>query len=239
MTIDATSASDARPARRTLLTTAAWTVPVIAAAVATPARAASITAVAVCDPSLNNGAALPTIAGSWGPQAGLEQIGGEYETGYTSTGFQSWKDNASLSGDKDFLATYTFEAARGGVYELEFIVNTSAGNGTGGASGSAPQGVTVGIGAEVFVDVRTNARDNYNPTQSVDGQVQVAWWDGYSASHTATYTAVDGGLVTIDARFSLAARGGAGENGTDAQVNDDIVLSRPTFRQIGCVPDSV
>lgn len=95
MTLDASPAVRSIPARRTILTTAAWSIPVIAAAVATPARAASTTVAVDCQ--VTNGSwSVPGgnlyADGSQGIPAGN---GGNYTTGWTPTKPGIWNGSST------------------------------------------------------------------------------------------------------------------------------------------------
>lgn len=211
--------------RRTIIQGAAWSVPVIAVAAAAPAFAASGGPVADACDGANTGTTSTVVQGTWGPETGLVEEGGAYETDFTPTGFQSYWNNESLTSETTFTATYTFTATKSTDYLISFDINTSPGNGIGGAMGSAAQGVVVTAGSETLASVRTHDRTDYSAP---------AWWDPSSTPVAAPYFSALGGPVTITFTFTLAPRGGASEGGTDATVNDDIIVTTPTVVQTGC-----
>lgn len=219
--------------RRTVMKTAAWSVPVVAMAVTAPMAAASTTPF-VC-PELNTGSFIYNLA------AGTLQDGSGVETG---NGWNGWKNGVYWEGPKfprsvpgllsiqnnaarttqsshpDAVFTYTatFAVESGKPYAVAFAVLGAAANRTEQfPSGRENEYQKL----EFSVDGDLLWADATKPVEDLPGNLTV---EHGSFDVTRVVTSVQT-TMTIEFRFTLPPKIG----GSLDAANDDIIISLPTL----------
>lgn len=203
----------ADPSRRTVLTGAAWSVPIIATTMAAPLAVASqncpelLARVNWSDRNRIQGPGLVSASAS-----------GPYAWSATTAGlpyFVAMSDNYSTTVWTVHEVTATFDVVQGESYDFSFGVTSNYGS--GGMSNS--QRIEVIVGGETLYQGATRLapagfvtlpRVSSPPTSSNITFTNVP----------LTYVASQTGTVTFTYRLSLAPR---------ADINDDIYFTTPTF----------
>lgn len=201
---------------------AAWSVPVIAAAIATPLAAASTPAF-VC-PNISN-SSLWTVTS---PVSGALGNGSNRWNTTLTPGvhlFQSEADNRTQGWGAAYatsLTATTFEAVAGATYTFAFTVR--AGYGNNQMSRSGPQRISVIVGGQTLWTGNTRASVPEFP-----GGVQLPIANNVAnvtaQTYTVNFTAPTSGPTAFQYQFVVP---GAAISANPAGANDDIWISIPT-----------
>jgi len=191
-----------RISRRTLVKGAAWSVPVIAAAVSAPLASAST----VACPDISQ----PAV---WGPfEVASGTPGGRQEDILAPNFFEFWSENGDTATTVAVIRKRTTIAVQAGkTYTFTFQADMNYGKWD--ITQAVPSAIALNVnGTQIW------------QAQSRTGALPV--WSGGSAPHnygtyTATFTATTTGTVPVDINFAM------GTKPNPALANDDIRISTP------------
>lgn len=216
------------PTRRTVLRAAAWSLPVVAAAVATPLTAASTPALPAC-------AFLPTVSAAWtleDPRSGRNQDAGANNSWRTvdgRLGYRQYNDNfyrVTNAAAVDYVSaiTATFDAVEGVTYVFTFFL-------LGNVAAAQTQIVTT---MDVTIGGTSQQRFSTKPAQSAGTQVPMGPVNATTGSQqfSVTWIAPTSGPTTFEYVWTMPPVAATG-----ITYNDDIWVSLPVISQPdGCDP---
>ncbi|GGM61577.1 hypothetical protein [Microbacterium saperdae] len=227
---DDAEATPPPPTRRTVVRAAAWSLPVIAAAVATPLTAASTAALPAC-------AFLPATSAAWAledPRSGRNQDAGANNSWRTvdgRLGYRQYNDNfyrVTNAAAVDYVSaiTATFDAVAGVTYVFTFSL-------LGNLAAATTQVVTT---MDVAVGGIRQQRFSTKPAQSAGTQVPIGPVNATTGSQqfSLTWIAPSSGPTTFEYIWTMPPVAATG-----ITYNDDIWVSLPLISQPdGCVPSA-
>ena len=219
--------STAHPSRRTVVTGAAWSVPVIAAAVGasnavasvacvTPVVASSTWAVptgSISTGSLESGWTPLDASGSGTPPTGYAKTNHHGPWGTLGAGFQSEADNTSSSAQAVVTADFTFSVTSGSSYNLSIVGQVGWGNTTDIQSARQWVDVTAsGAGSITPLQMAVAHPDDWVGAAGGHGQALDSTFTGYTLIAPHLHVDADDGPHGVvhryrDAHLHLHVRG--------------------------------